>query len=371
MSIYKRGNTYWYEFVFEGRRVRASTKQGNKNVARNIESAHRTRLAKGEAGIKDKSQIPTVERFSHRFLASVEVETTSKPRTQKFYQTAVRGLLGFDRLAHARLDRVDEALVEEFKQYRAGCVSRRGQPYRASTVNRELAALRRMLGLAHEWKVIDRIPRVRQLRGVTGRTFVLGDEQERLYLGAAGSLYHDFAVLMLDAGLRPGEVLSLEWPQVFVQSEGSRPGYLTIQAAKAKNSKERTVPLTPRLAALLRARKRKQGHVLERAGQPLNARWVQAEHDKLRTLLKLSGEFVPHSLRHTFGTRLGLSGADAFTIMRLMGHSSIVVSQRYVHPTPDALERAIAGMAAMQGQGDWSTHKIPHINSESPVNRVL
>jgi site-specific recombinase XerD len=37
---------------------------------------------------------------------------------------------------------------------------------------------------------------------------------------------------------------------------------------------------------------------------------------------------------------MGEAGADAFTIMRLAGHSTVVVSQRYVHPSPEALERA-------------------------------
>ncbi|MGO9275341.1 MAG: tyrosine-type recombinase/integrase [Terriglobia bacterium] len=55
----------------------------------------------------------------------------------------------------------------------------------------------------------------------------------------------------------------------------------------------------------------------------------------------MSDEFVLYSLRHTYGTRLGEAGADAFTIMRLMGHSSVTVSQRYVHPTPEALEPAV------------------------------
>jgi hypothetical protein len=58
-------------------------------------------------------------------------------------------------------------------------------------------------------------------------------------------------------------------------------------------------------------------------------------------------KFVLHSLRHTFGTRLGEAGADAFTIMRLMGHSSVTVSQRYVHPTPESLERAVEGLECL------------------------
>ena len=67
---------------------------------------------------------------------------------------------------------------------------------------------------------------------------------------------------------------------------------------------------------------------------------IDHQHDDLRDTLKLSEEFVVHSLRHTMLTRLGEAGADAFTIMRIAGHSSVTVSQRYVQPTPEGMERA-------------------------------
>lgn len=38
--IYKRGSVYWYQFVFEGQRIRESTKQGNDLVAERAEAAH-------------------------------------------------------------------------------------------------------------------------------------------------------------------------------------------------------------------------------------------------------------------------------------------------------------------------------------------
>ena len=41
---------------------------------------------------------------------------------------------------------------------------------------------------------------------------------------------------------------------------------------------------------------------------------------------------------------LGESGADAFVIMRFMGHSSITISQKYVHPTAGRMEDAIIGV---------------------------
>ena len=58
MAIYKRGDVYWYEFEFRGRRIRESAKTGNPRTARQIESARKTELAKGQVGIKDKPVAP-------------------------------------------------------------------------------------------------------------------------------------------------------------------------------------------------------------------------------------------------------------------------------------------------------------------------
>jgi len=44
---------------------------------------------------------------------------------------------------------------------------------------------------------------------------------------------------------------------------------------------------------------------------------------------------------------MGEAGADAFTIMRLAGHSTVVVSQRYVHPSPESLEQAFERLDAL------------------------
>ena len=39
MAIYKRGNVYWFKFVWRGERIRESTKQGNRRLAEQIEAA--------------------------------------------------------------------------------------------------------------------------------------------------------------------------------------------------------------------------------------------------------------------------------------------------------------------------------------------
>jgi len=68
-------------------------------------------------------------------------------------------------------------------------------------------------------------------------------------------------------------------------------------------------------------------------------------HKKLREDLQLPKDFVIHSLRHTFLTRFGETGADAFTIKKVAGHSSVTISERYIHPTPEGQERAFERLA--------------------------
>jgi hypothetical protein len=81
MSLYKRGEVYWYEFRFNGARVQESAQTGNKDAARQIEAAHRVRLAKGEAGIKDRVRVPTLADFAPRFEAAIETLCGDKPAT--------------------------------------------------------------------------------------------------------------------------------------------------------------------------------------------------------------------------------------------------------------------------------------------------
>ena len=72
MSIYKRGDVYWYKFMWQGEVIRESTKQGNDKQARKMEAAHRTRLADGLVGIREKRAVPPLREFCEkRFMDSV------------------------------------------------------------------------------------------------------------------------------------------------------------------------------------------------------------------------------------------------------------------------------------------------------------
>ena len=344
MSLYKRGDIYWYEFRFKGGRIQESAHTGNKDAARQIESAHRVRLAKGEAGINERPAAPTLAEFGPRFERAIVTLCADKPATVGFYQEKLRRLMTDKKLSGARLDAIDEAVIDGYKQRRTRQASRYGRPLSPASVNRELATLRRLLRLAQEWKVLDRVPRIRLLRGERIRDFVLSHQLEPKYLEATPQPLKDAAVLILESGVRPGEAVNLQWSDVYLQpAVRAKFGYVAIRHGKSKNAK-RNLSLTARAAEMLKTRKSgaKSAWVFpgDSSGAPILGTSLDHQHDDVRTALKLPADFVIHSLRHTMLTRLGEAGADAFTIMRIAGHSSVTTSQRYVHPTPEGMERA-------------------------------
>jgi integrase len=343
MAIYKRGKVYWYEFVFNGERCRGSAETGDQRTARQREAHERLKLAKGEAGIETKD-IPTLRAFSAEFMATIRMELAAKPRTVVFYQEKLDRLLENTSMADARLDVIDEGLIDGYKRARRASVSRRGKPLSPASVNRELATLRRLLRMAQDRKLIT-APRVRLLKGEAGREFVLSREDEPRYLEALPGDMRPFCTFLIETGFRVGEALSLEWPQINLRE---KPGFVTVRAIHAKSSKTRSVPLTTRARAVLEAVDGRKGLVFRNAaGGALYHTWLDQQHAAIREALKLPADFVLHSLRHTFGTRLGEAGADSFTIMKLMGHSTVTVSQKYVHPSTESMRLAIERMGVL------------------------
>jgi len=113
-----------------------------------------------------------------------------------------------------------------------------------------------MLRLAHEWREIQRVPRIRLLSGERVRDFVLSRKQEEIYLADGPQPLNDIAVLMLETGLRIGEALHLESADIMLAPvNGARFGVLRVREGKSKNDR-RVIPLTDPAAAILRERER-------------------------------------------------------------------------------------------------------------------
>lgn len=239
-----------------------------------------------------------------------------------------------------RLDEINSENIAEF------AAQRRAQKggLQVSTVNTSLRVLRRVLRQATEWGVIQTVPKIKMLPGERHRERVLSIEEEARYLAAASESLASIAAILADTGMRPEECYRLRW-ETITWTNG-RNGTLLVTHRKTKAAR-RVLPLTPRVREILEACWINAGRPEEGWVWPAAAKSGHVEPFSLkrqhRKALRLSGvrPFVLYSLRHTFLTRLGESGCDAWTLARIAGHSSIAISARYVHPSEDAVLSAV------------------------------
>jgi integrase len=369
MAVYKRGKIWWYKFTWNGELIRESTKQTNKRVAEQMESAHKTSLAKGEVGIRDRVSVPTLKDFTERdFRPYIEARFQNKPKTLEYYRTGLKNLNGYPPLADCILDEISAERIAGF------VVKRREAGLQVSTINRQLEVLRRMRKLAIEWGKVEKVlPKIEMLPGENHRDRVLSADEEARYLEAATAigndiqesyrralegiraamrgeqptrpedpfLLRDAATVLIDCGLRPEECFRLRWEHV-------REGALHIPFGKTENAR-RTIPLTQRAAALLEMRRAaatgawvfpaptRSGHIEKSS--------LKKQHPKACKLASVTNCPL-YTFRHTCLTRWA-AFMDPYTLGYLAGHADFATTKRYVHPQAhtvmEAIERARNG----------------------------
>ncbi len=160
--------------------------------------------------------------------------------------------------------------------------------------------------------------------------------------------YRYCIALMLEAGLRVGEVVKLAWTDI--QTLGVIRPYLTVPPTAAKRHRERMVPWSPWLRQetemVINGWYNPRGfspahYVAARIpnGTPATTRTLQRYCAQLGRKTGL-GEITPHMLRHTFATR-ALRVSDLRVVQELLGHRHISTTQIYTHPDINSLTNAL------------------------------
>jgi len=390
VGIYKRGEVYWYKFMWQGRSVRESTKQGNDKVARQMEAAHKTSLAKGEVGIREKRPVPTLKEFCDMRLepwAKATLELTCK-NNWFWFRAAIRRLRACESLAKATLDEITNEKVAGFAVHEQARWQNRGRGEEedkrglaVSSINSSIRVLRRLLNLAVEWGVLESVPRLALLPGEHHRERVVTPDEELRYLGAASVLLADVATVLVDTGMRPDECYRLRWEEITWVN--GRNGSLLVAHGKTAAAR-RVLPMTPRVRTTLERRWERLGKPTEGWVWPAPTRSGHVDHSSLkkqhtRAFRTANAEakknrvapitpFVLYSFRHTFLTRLGQSGCDAWTLARIAGHSSIAISSRYVHPSEDTV---LAAFSRLGGHNSGHSPEIAKMPSRSESAEVV
>jgi len=226
--------------------------------------------------------------------------------------------------------------IEGYKLHRRKQVS-------GSTVNRELALLKRMFNLAIDWDLYLGSNPVRKVKFFqefnTGRRVLTLAEEESLIRNAAPYL-QDVIRFALNTGLRIGEIFIVLWSNVDWEK-----GVLNVFAPKT--GKIRVVPMN-----------QDTRKVLEAWALGKKNEFVFYNYETGKPFVDLSAGFALacqkagisgvtwHTLRHTFASRLLDRGVDIVTVKELLGHSTVLVTMRYLHPNLESKVQAVAKLAA-------------------------
>lgn len=168
---------------------------------------------------------------------------------------------------------------------------------------------------------------------------------------------YTLALIMLDAGLRCTETISLKVSDLIFNNTPVTS--LLVRPAIAKNHKERIIAISDRLFeslekmneifwGLVTAGTKHFAFTGSKVDKPLTRR--QAYKIISSAAIAALGRPVnPHMLRHTFASKL-MRVTSMRTVQELLGHSDIASTQIYTHPNADDKKTAIAKMDHTDGQ---------------------
>jgi integrase len=288
--------------------------------------------------------VPTLAEYMPAYLEDMAVERR-KPSTMvakeviaRLHLVPVLGTLKLDQCS-------SEVAIGKLKAHL--------RPQGSARANAVLGMLCHVLGWAKRRGIAVTVPEISKVKAekIESLRFYTPDQLDHLVSAAQAHSTRWAAVILLmgDAGLRSGEVSALRWEHIDIARRE-----ITVaanlwrgQLGTPKSGRGRKVPITRRLAAVLAAFDHREAHVITAAnGEGL------ASHGSIKSVVTWASKHAeipdhgPHALRHGYATALLASGADLRVVQKLLGHTDIATTARYLHLLPDAERSAVERLEA-------------------------
>jgi integrase len=144
----------------------------------------------------------------------------------------------------------------------------------------------------------------------------------------------DIMLLILNTGMRRGEVLKLQWQHVNFDRG-------TILLKEPKGGKDVLLPMNTGAREVLMRQKKTSMYVFPNP-QGGKRSHINVQARKIRDLAGLPKDFRPlHGLRHYYATELASKGVDITVISELLGHKSVGITMRYVNARDEKKRMAV------------------------------
>lgn len=318
MRIYKRKDTYWADYFVAGKRVRKSLGTTNKSAA----------IIKA-AKLEEGKDTPTTSWESFLVRFRMHIKATKKEQTIGHYERGIAALN--EHLQIKELKDITPSLVDEIA---VTLKSKEHNKKFFSGINRKIRAIKTMMRQAEFW---DLIPpqnwiKVAKFKESTNRVEFHTAEELKKILKFFPKQWKVAILLASRAGLRRSEIAMLKWADIDFKNN-------QIYVAPFKTEKYRYVPISDDLCNALKQESKVGEYVVKIEGD-------RTKKDYLSKSYILIAEGLPfksfmHKLRHTFASHLVQNGVDLYRVSKLMGHSSIKMTEKYAHLAPVDFKMAI------------------------------
>jgi integrase len=323
--IYRRGPVYWIAYYHRGKQVRESTRSAREADARKL-LRERLRTAGTPQFVGPQAERVTFATLAELYLGDYRL---NGKRSLRDAERNVRHLAGvFDG------DRALDITADRIARYTAARVEAGVTP---ATVNRELAALRRMFSLAVRGGLLATRPHIALLAERNVREGFLEPADFAAVAAHLPAYLADAATFAYLSAWRKGELRTLTWADVDL-----RAGLIRLRSAYSKNERPRTLVLRGELLAVIErraaARRLDCPHVFHRDGRPLgNVRkaWALACR-----AAGVEGRLF-HDLRRSGVRNLIRAGTPERVAMAISGHKTRSVFDRYNIVSEDDIAAAV------------------------------
>jgi integrase len=337
----------WYiDFTFKGKRIR---KFGGytKEQARNTLAKLRIDKLDETLGFKKpKAEAIAFEKFADEFL---EIYAKQNKRSWQRDELSLKNLkLSFK---GKTLQDIGPEDIERFKAKRRTEVS-------DSTTNREIACLKTLFNKSVEWGrlEINPIAKVKKFREPNCKERILTESEVRRLIEATSAGLRPIVIIALNTGMRRGEILSLRWKDVDFHK-----GFIFI--GDSKSGRSRSIPMNSQVFEILKNLPKSSEFVFF---NPETKDHIKDVKTGFKAACRRAGikNLRLHDLRHTAASWMVEVGIDLVTVSRILGHSTIQMTMRYAHPTPENMRRAVEKLAE---KSDQTRQKVDMVEIPKPV----